>query len=352
VTGYRGGAIREAIGESYRNRPVSYVEQAAAKGTAHAVAQAEPVVDDDFLVLNGDVVVDASLPGALADAEGTAVAATEVPDPRAYGVLSTADDGSLAGIVEKPDDPPTNFANVGCYAFGPEVFEYIDRTPESERGEYEITTTIELLLDDGHQIDVAPYEGTWLDVGRPWELLEANELALAEYDDEPELAGTVEDDVHLHGPVVVEEGARVRSGAYVEGPALIREGADVGPNAYVRGATVIGPDAHVGHSVEVKNSVLMADASVGHLSYVGDSVLGRAVNFGAGTNVANLRHDGENVRLGVKGDRVDTGRRKLGVIVGDGAKTGINTSLNAGVVLGAGETTGPGESLTRDRLSE
>ncbi|MFW6000698.1 MAG: bifunctional sugar-1-phosphate nucleotidylyltransferase/acetyltransferase, partial [Halorubrum sp.] len=226
-----------------------------------------------------------------------------------------------------------------------------DRTPESERGEYEITTTIDLMLDADGRIDVAQYDGTWLDVGRPWELLAANELALAALDDDDESAvsGTVEEDVHLHGPVVVEEGARVRSGAYVEGPALIREGADVGPNAYVRGSTVVGPDAHVGHSVEVKNSVLMADASVGHLSYVGDSVLGRAVNFGAGTNVANLRHDGENVRQTVKGDRVDTGRRKLGAIVGDEAKTGINTALNAGVKLGAGETTAPGESLTRDR---
>jgi len=352
VTGYRGEVIREAVGESYRDRPVHYVEQAEALGTAHAVAQAEPVVDDDFLVLNGDVVVDASLPAALADAAGTAVAATTVPDPRAYGVLSTTDDGALAGIVEKPDDPPTDLANVGCYAFEPEVFEYIDRTPESERGEYEITTTIELLLDDGHRIDVAPYEGTWLDVGRPWELLEANELALAELDDGVETAGTVEDGVHLHGSVVVEEGARVQSGAYVEGPALIREGAEVGPNAYIRGATVVGPDANVGHSVEIKNSVLMADASVGHLSYVGDSVLGDGVNFGAGTNVANLRHDGANVRLQVKGESVDTGRRKLGAIVGDEAKTGINTSLNAGVKLGAGATTGPGEALTRDRLSE
>ncbi|OYR60114.1 glucose-1-phosphate thymidylyltransferase [Halorubrum ezzemoulense] len=353
VTGYRGDAIREAIGESYRNRPVSYVEQAAAKGTAHAVAQAEPVVDDDFLVLNGDVVVDASLPRALADAEGTAVAATEVPDPRAYGVLSTADDGSLAGIVEKPDDPPTNFANVGCYAFGPEVFEYIDRTPESERGEYEITTTIELLLDDGHQIDVARYDGTWLDVGRPWELLEANELALAELaQSEDAISGTVEEGVHLHGPVVIEAGASVQSGAYVEGPALIREGATVGPNAYIRGATVIGPDAHVGHSVEVKNSVVMADASVSHLSYVGDSVLGREVNFGAGTNVANLRHDDANVRMTVKGDRVDTDRRKLGAVLGDGAKTGINTSLNAGLRVGAEETTAPGEVVMQDRVSE
>ena len=144
----------------------------------------------------------------------------------------------------------------------------------------------------------------------------------------------------------------MQSGAYIEGPALIREGAAVGPNAYIRGSTVVGPDAHVGHSVEVKNSVLMADASVGHLSYVGDSVLGRGVNFGAGTNVANLRHDDANVRVTVKGDRVDTGRRKLGAVVGDGAKTGINTSLNAGVKLGADETTGPGEALTRDRIPE
>ncbi|QAU12144.1 glucose-1-phosphate thymidylyltransferase [Halorubrum sp. BOL3-1] len=349
VTGYRGDAIRDGVGESYRDRPVHYVEQAEALGTAHAVAQAEPIVDDDFLVLNGDVVVDASLPRALADAGAPAIAATEVEDPRAYGVLSTAEDGSLAAVVEKPDDPPTNLANVGCYVFEPEVFEYIDRTPESERGEYEITTTVDLLLDDGRRIDVAPYDGTWLDVGRPWELLEANELVLAELDDETDISGTVEEDVHLRGPVVVEEDARVRSGTYVEGPALIREGADVGPNAYVRGSTVVGPGVHVGHSVEVKNSVLMADASVGHLSYVGDSVVGRGVNFGAGTNVANLRHDDENVCLTVKGDPVDTGRRKLGAIVGDGAKTGINTSLNAGVKIGAGETTGPGEVLTRDR---
>ena len=115
---------------------------------------------------------------------------------------------------------------------------------------------------------------------------------------------------------------------------------------------MIGPDAHVGHGVEVKNSVLMADASVGHLSYVGDSVLGRGVNFGAGTNVANLRHDDTTVRMTVKGDRVDTGRRKLGAIVGDGAKTGINTSLNAGFRLGTEATTKPGETVLRDRISE
>jgi NDP-sugar pyrophosphorylase family protein len=144
----------------------------------------------------------------------------------------------------------------------------------------------------------------------------------------------------------------VRSGAYVEGPVVIQSGADVGPNAYVRGATVIGSGVRVGNAVEVKNSILMKGATVGHLSYVGDSVLGADVNFGAGTTVANLRHDDANVRMRVKGGPVDTGRRKLGVVVGDGTKTGINTSINAGVKLGAKTRTPPGKPITRDTDSQ
>jgi N-acetylglucosamine-1-phosphate uridyltransferase (contains nucleotidyltransferase and I-patch acetyltransferase domains) len=159
----------------------------------------------------------------------------------------------------------------------------------------------------------------------------------------------VSDEATIEGDIVVESGATIKSGVTVEGPAYIGEDATVGPNAYIRGATAVGAGAKVGHAVEVKNSVLMADATVGHLSYVGDSILGRAVNFGAGTTVANLRHDDEPVEMTVKGDRVPTGRRKFGVVVGDDAKTGINTSLNAGVVLGKGVTTTPGEVLTRDR---
>jgi bifunctional UDP-N-acetylglucosamine pyrophosphorylase/glucosamine-1-phosphate N-acetyltransferase len=93
----------------------------------------------------------------------------------------------------------------------------------------------------------------------------------------------------------------------------------------------------------------MRGTSVGHLSYVGDSVLGENVNFGAGTVVANLRHDDSTVRVTVKGDRVDTARRKFGVVCGPEAKTGINTSLNAGVALSEGARTSPGEVVTRDR---
>ncbi|WP_280536538.1 bifunctional sugar-1-phosphate nucleotidylyltransferase/acetyltransferase [Halopenitus sp. POP-27] len=371
VTGYRGDAIEEAIGDRYAGAPVEYVEQADPAGTAHAVLQAKGIVDDDFLVVNGDVVIDESLPRSLAEADGTAIAVTEVEDPRSYGVVSLATDdaaadggtidggttdGGVSGttehptletIVEKPADPPTNLANVGCYAFEADAFDALEATGESERGEYELTETLEILLADGTEIAVVEYDGRWLDVGRPWELLEATEAVLDDL--EGRVDGEVAADATLEGEVVVESGARVRSGVTIEGPAIVRSGAEVGPNAYVRGSTVIGPDARIGHAVEVKNSVVMAETAIGHLSYVGDSVIDRQVNFGAGTVVANLRHDDEPVRMTVKGERVDTGRRKLGVVLGEGVKTGIDTNLNAGVVFGVEETTAPGETVTRDR---
>ncbi len=364
VTGYRGAAIEDAIGDRYAGAPVNYVEQADPAGTAHAVLQAKEIVDDDFLVVNGDVVIEESLPRSLAEADGTAIAVTEVEDPRSYGVVSLADDGgttddaathestgaehpTLETIVEKPADPPTNLANVGCYAFEADAFDALEATGESERGEFELTETLEILLDRGTGISVVEYDGRWLDVGRPWELLEATEAVLEDLSGRVD--GEVAADATLDGEVLVEAGARVRSGVTIEGPAIVRSGAEVGPNAYVRGSTVIGPDVRVGHAVEVKNSVVMAGSAVGHLAYVGDSVIDREVNFGAGTVVANLRHDDATVRMTVKGERVDTGRRKLGVVLGEGVKTGIDTNLNAGVVLGVEETTDPGETVTRDR---
>ena len=348
IVGYRGDAIETQIGEQYRGTPVAYVEQSKRLGTGHALAQAEPHVEGPALVLNGDVVIDRTLLERLADADGHAMAVTGVEDPRSYGVVETRGD-AVTDLHEKPGDPPTSRVNVGLYAFEPSVFRAIDRIGESARGEYELTDAITELIADGERVTAVAYDGIWLDVGRPWELLEANATVLEAR--ERSIEGTVEPDAHLHGEVVVSEGARVRSGAYIEGPVVIKAGADVGPNAYVRGATTIGQGVRVGNGVEVKNSVLMAGTSVGHLSYVGDSVLGSGVNFGAGTVVANLRHDERPVRMRVKGSDVDTGRRKLGVAVGDETKTGINTSLNAGARLGVETKTVPGESVLDDRLN-
>ena len=342
VVGYEADAVRNYFGDEYAGVPVRYAVQESQAGTADAVRTAREHLDGPFAVLNGDNLYDDEAIADLFEA-GPAVGAVRVDDPANYGVLST-ERGTVTDVVEKPADPPTDLANAGAYVFPAAAREWLD-VPESERGEHEITDVLARTVDE-FDVGYAVVD-RWLDVGRPWELLAANEWKLGDVD--RDLRGDVHEDADLRGDVVVEEGATVDAGVVVEGPALVRSGASVGPNAYIRGATLVGEDAGVGHGVEVKNSVLGRGTHVAHLSYVGDSVLGRDVNFGAGTNVANLRHDDQPVKLTVKGERVSTGRRKFGVVVGDGAKTGINTSLNAGVTLSADATTSPGEVVTRDR---
>jgi bifunctional UDP-N-acetylglucosamine pyrophosphorylase/glucosamine-1-phosphate N-acetyltransferase len=165
---------------------------------------------------------------------------------------------------------------------------------------------------------------------------------------EHKVLGKVEDGAHLIGEVTVAASARVRSGAYIEGPVFIDEEADVGPNCYVRSGTSVGRKCRVGNGCEVKNTVIMDGTHVGHLSYVGDSVLGEKCNLGAGTITANLRFDDGKIKMEIKGKVVDSGRRKLGVVLGDGVKTGIQASFMPGVKVGEGTWVGAHLMVERD----
>jgi len=160
--------------------------------------------------------------------------------------------------------------------------------------------------------------------------------------------GRVEDGAHLIGPVTVAKTARIRSGAYIEGPSLIEEGSDIGPNCFIRACTSIGKNVRVGNAVEIKNSIIMDETHVGHLSYVGDSVLCERCNLGAGTITANYRLDAGNVKMAIKGKIVDSGRRKLGVILGDDVKTGIGSLFMPGVKVGVKTWVGPNYLVHQD----
>lgn len=209
----------------------------------------------------------------------------------------------------------------------------------SPRGEYEITSTFELMMGDG-RLRSMEMEDPWIEVTYPWDILGANTHLMKDL--EGSIEGTVEDGARLEGPVVVREGARVRSGTYIQGPVIIDERADVGPNCYIRPSTYIGRECRVGNAVEVKNTILMDGSNIPHQNYVGDSVIMEDVNLGAGTKVANLRLDEGNVTSSSKGIRVDTGLRKLGAIIGPGVKIGINASIDVGTVLSENAFVGPG----------
>lgn len=179
----------------------------------------------------------------------------------------------------------------------------------------------------------------------PWDLLDLNAELIATLTDWPgHPAFQLGDDAR----VIVGEGTKILPGVFIEGSIVIGRNCKIGPNCYLRGSTSIGDNCHVGQAVEVKNSILAPGASVGHLSYVGDSYVGAKANFGAGTITSNFRHDGSNHRSEVDGKLIDSGRRKFGAIIGNGVHTGINTSLYPGRKLGPGTCTLPGQIVSKD----
>lgn len=348
VTGYREDAVRDYFKDgSHLGISIEYVRQEEQLGTANAIAYAQNFVRGHFIVLNGDMLVSTEhIARLLSRKEDAIISVKKVENPSHFGVIET-EGRKVTHIIEKPQNPPTDLANAGIYLFHEAVFDYIAKTGKSSRGEYEITDSLQMMIDAGLSVGYEVLETEWIDIGRPWDMLDANKVLLESIDNTRE--GTVEPFATLHGTVNVGKNTIVRNGAYIVGPVIIGENCDIGPNCFIRASTAIGDNVHIGNAVEVKNSVIMNGTKIGHLSYLGDSVIGKDCNFGAGTKVANLRHDNRNIKSVIKGEVVDTGRRKLGVIMGDDVHTGINTSINIGSVMEAGSSTMPGEVVMHKR---
>lgn len=139
----------------------------------------------------------------------------------------------------------------------------------------------------------------------------------------------------IEGPVYIAKGAIIEPHTYIQGPAYIASEAEVRHGAYIRGNVYVGAHAVVGHTTEVKGSVFLDHAKAGHFAYVGDSFLGRNVNLGAGTKLANLKLRGDEVKVAdpSSGKRIPSGLRKFGAIMGDEAQTGCNAVLAPGTLL-------------------
>jgi bifunctional UDP-N-acetylglucosamine pyrophosphorylase/glucosamine-1-phosphate N-acetyltransferase len=242
-------------------------------------------------------------------------------------------------------------ANAGLYVFSTQIFDKIREIKASARGELELTDAISLLNQEKKTVLAVKISGDdWVDIGRPWNLLEANRWTLMK--GEHKVYGFIENDAHLIGPVTVKETACIRSGVYIEGPVFIDEGSDIGPNCYIRPYTSIGKKVRIGNACEIKNSIIMDKVHIGHLSYVGDSIIGENCNLGAGTITANYRLDGGTVKMMVKDNVVDSGRTKLGAVLGDNVKTGINALLMPGVKLGKNSQIGPNIVVYRDVMAD
>jgi bifunctional UDP-N-acetylglucosamine pyrophosphorylase/glucosamine-1-phosphate N-acetyltransferase len=159
---------------------------------------------------------------------------------------------AVYGIREKPSVPSSNLANAGAYLFSRHIFDAIRCLPLSERGEYELTSAIQLLIDKG--FDFGWHElGSWITFSYPWDLLTNGAGLYQNLDDFHQ--SSAEDNVIIRGRVGIGANTIIRSGSYIEGPVYIGSNCRIGPNCYIRPATAIGDGCHIGTAVEIKNSL-------------------------------------------------------------------------------------------------
>lgn len=342
LIGWKNHRIKKYFGDGEKfNVNISYLYQEQRMGTAHAVSLAKQSIDTSFLCLNGDIVLTKSYLEGIMDAysrhKGNIMCLAQVDDPSRFGVVTISED-KVVEIEEKPKVPKSNLINAGIYVFTPDIYTAIEKTPKSARGEYEITESIKILMD-GSDVYGCILKEPWIEIGLPWDLLRANSTLMQNIQEKNE--GDIGKYVEIEGPVSIGAETVVKNGSNIQGPVIIGENCKIGPNCLIRPSTVIGNGCKVGNAVEVKNSIIMDGSKAPHNNYVGDSIIGQNCNLGAGTKVANLRLDGRNISVILRGKLQDTGLRKLGVIMGDEVKTGINSSIDPGTIMGENSYLGP-----------
>ena len=343
VVGYYEREIRNHFGDgSALGVKITYVTQRHQLGTADALRSTAGLVNGKFLLLNGDMVLQSDDIRELCNEKAPCVGIHQTDHPKDYGVVTIEGD-RITGLEEKSEEPKSNLVNAGAYLFEPDIFDLLSEIKISGRGEFELTDALEVYIREG-TLTAHPLN-YWLDVGQPWDLLDANEALIASMHHEQH--GIIEDGCTIPETVSIGKGTIIRAGTYIEGSCVIGENCIIGPHAYIRGSTAIGDGCHIGHATEIKNSIIMPGTKIPHFNYIGDSVIGSNCNFGAGTKIANLRHDNATVKVCGR----TTGRRKFGAIIGDNVLFGINCSINVGSLVGSNARIAP-HSLVEGCIEE
>lgn len=327
VVGYRQERIRNHFGDGDDwDVTIEYVEQATQLGTGHAVLQTESVVDDSFIVLNGDRIVDPgvieTVRNRMRNGEAPVMAVTPAERPREYGVV-TLDGDRVTDIDEKPEGPvTTNRINAGVYGFSPAIFDAIHQTHAT--GELALTATLNELASRGDGVAAVNYDGRWLDVSNLWDVLS---VSAALIHDRTNREGSAADDGDLQGTSIA-----------VAADVDLADNVRLGPNVTVGGATAIGENATIAANAVVENTVVFPDAVIGAGAVVRDAVVASNARVGPNVTIVGgpatvvvgdaVHHDVEFG--GVVGDNATIGG---GATLTDGAVVGDDVRADAGVVI-------------------
>ncbi len=278
ITGDTAPEIKAAIGDgSALGIKATYIPQDQPLGLAHAVLTAEEFLgDDDFIMFLGDNLIEGGMAHLVEDFNrdkpDAQILLKQVPDPERFGVAQLDDEQHVVRLVEKPKDPPSDYALVGVYLFTNKIIDAAKRIEPSARGELEITDAIQQLIDDGARVRSSFVTGWWLDTGKKDELLDANRIVLGTLSQR--IDGKVDDASSVAGQVVVEEGAELVN-SVVRGPAIIGAGTRI-VDSYIGPFSSIGPDCLI-ERTELEYSVVLERCRVTDIPRIEGSLLGRDV---------------------------------------------------------------------------
>ena len=317
VVGYRKEQVYDYMGAGEQfGVDITYINQEAQLGTAHALLQAWGVAEEEFLVLPGDNLIEADTISDFMQMKPEAVLVKRVDNPVRYGVV-TIDGGEVNDIVEKPKEAGSNIVNTGIYAFTAEIFNFTDSV-------LDIPDVLNNMIAGGHTINAVETDGTWLDVVYPWDILSLNAAVLRRI--EASLGGIIETGATIHGQVSVGEDTMIRSGSYISGPVVIGCGCDIGPNVCIMPGTSIGDNVVIAPFTEIKNSVVGNDVNIGPGSIISDSVIGKGCvikeRFTAGSGPSEVRVNGESPLVNV------------GAMLGEDCRLDSNVVAQPGVIVG------------------
>jgi glucose-1-phosphate thymidylyltransferase len=280
VVGDTQAEIRAAVGDGSRWKArITYIEQDAPRGLAHAVLISEPFIDGEpFVMYLGDNLLNKGIvpfvDQFIQEQPAAQILLTPVPDPEMFGVAELQN-GKVVRLVEKPKNPVSNLALVGVYMFGPAIFDSVKRIKPSFRNELEITDAIQDLIDRGLTVTPHLVEGWWKDTGKLEDMLEANRLILETLD--RRVDGKVDEASRIEGKVVIEAGAVVEQ-SVIRGPAIIGANARI-VHAYVGPYTAIMNDVEIRES-EIEHSIVLEGSKIHDLgTRVADSLIGKNVKI-------------------------------------------------------------------------
>jgi len=276
-----GDVYPEKVVEYYGNGDrfnvkITYIRQSEPKGIAQAVGLCRDFVDNEpFVVYLGDNLLKGGIKKFVEEFGNSShdgmILLCEVKNPERFGVAEFNANKKLIKLIEKPKQPPSQYALTGIYFFKPVVFDMIEQLTPSWRGELEITEAIQLMLDRGCDIGYRFVAGWWKDTGTTEDLLESNRLILDDL--EREVKGTIEDDASVQGRVSIGEETVVKKGALIRGPAIIGKGALIEKQVYIGPYTSIGNNVTVKKG-EIENSIIMDNCHIDINDKITDSLIG------------------------------------------------------------------------------